>query len=185
MALHNYTQIMTYFLETSELGFRNWLPDDFSLAKQLWSNPEVTQTIFENGPLTDSEIRDKLNLEIFNVTKFGVQLWPFFRLSDGQFIGICGLSPYQLFEGIFELSIQVLPEFWHKGYGYNATNAMIDYTFNTLNIKSIFAGHHPQNTNSANLLKKLGFRFTHMEYYPPTGVNHHSYLLNADDLIEL
>ena len=96
---------MTYFLETSELGFRNWTTDDFALAKQLWSNPEVTQTIFENGPLTDSEIQDKLHIEISNVTKFGVQLWPFFRLSDGQFIGVCGLSPYQLFEGIFELSI--------------------------------------------------------------------------------
>lgn len=175
---------MTYFLETSELGFRNWLPDDFPLAKALWSEPQVTQTIFENGPLTDEEIKDKLILEMATVKKFGVQLWPFFRLEDGEFIGVCGLSPYLLFEGIFEMSVQIIPKYWNNGYGYKACNSMIEHTFNTLNIKSIFAGHHPNNLIAASLLKKLKFRFTHMEYYQPTGVNHNSYILNAEEFVE-
>lgn len=183
-ALHNYTYIMTYFLETNELGFRNWSDSDFQFAKQLWSNPDVTQTLFADGPLSDIEIRDLLNSEIATVKKFGVQYWPFFSLKNNEFIGVCGLRPYKLFEGIFELSIQILPEYWHKGYGYQASSAMIDYTINTLNIKSIFAVHHPQNIYSANLLKKLGFKFTHLEYFPSTDVNQPSYILNAEDLPE-
>lgn len=185
VVLHNYTYIMTYFLETSELGFRNWLESDFLLAKKLWSNPEVTHTLFEETQLSDSDIQNLLNAEMTTLKKFGVQYWPFFKIDNNEFIGICGLRPYKLFEGIFELSIQILPEHWHKGYGYKASEAIIEYTINTLNIKSIFAGHHPQNISSANLLKKLGFRFTHMEYYPPTGVNQHSYILNADERPEL
>ncbi len=180
VALHNYTYIMTYFLETSELGFRNWLESDIQYAKKLWSNPEVTQTLFANGPLSDNEITELLNSEIATVNKFGVQYWPFFSLENNEFIGVCGLHPYKLFEGIFELSIQILPEYWHKGFGYQATSAMIDYTINTLNIKSIFAGHHPQNTVSAILLKKLGFKYTHIEHSSETGVNQHSYILNAE-----
>jgi len=29
------------------------------------------------------------------------------------------------------------------------------------------AGHHPGNTTSKKLLEKLGFRYTHDEFYPP------------------
>jgi RimJ/RimL family protein N-acetyltransferase len=172
---------MTYFLETSELGFRNWSDSDFQFAHQLWSNPDVTQTLFADGPLTDIEIRELLKSEIANVKKFGVQYWPFFSLKNNEFIGVCGLRPYKLFEGIFQLSIQILPQYWHKGYGFQATSAMIEYTINTLNIKSIFAGHHPQNTNSATLLKKLGFKYTHLEFFSETGVNQASYILNAEE----
>lgn len=174
---------MTYFLETSRLGFRNWTENDFELAQKIWGNPEVTKLIQSNGPFSDTEIRERLITETSNLKKFGVQYWPFFSLEDGHFIGVCGLKPYKLFDGIFEMGIHTLPEYWHDGIGFEAASAMIEYTFNTLNIKSLFAGHNPQNHTSATLLKKLGFRFTHYEYYPPTGLNHPSYILNMEELV--
>ena len=62
----------------------------------------------------------------------------------------------------------------------------MDFAFkNTkLNVSALFAGHHPNNTSSAHLLKKLGFQFTHSEYYAPTGLYHASYLMNKDDYFE-
>jgi RimJ/RimL family protein N-acetyltransferase len=42
---------------------------------------------------------------------------------------------------------------------------------------ALFAGHHPANRSSRDLLLKLGFRYTHDEYYAPTGLQHPSYLL--------
>lgn len=170
---------MTYFLETSTLGFRNWLEEDFQLVKSLLSNPEVTQELYGSSLLSDQEVKVFLNTEMDNVKKFGVQIWPFFSLNDDQFIGVCGLRPYKLFDGIFELSIQVLPEYHNMGHGFQASSAMLEYTINTLNIKSLFAGHTPQNTIAAVLLKKLGFQFKHMEFHSPTGVNHLTYILNA------
>jgi len=41
----------------------------------------------------------------------------------------------------------------------------------------LFAGHHPENHASRRILSKLGFRLTHEEFYPPTGLLHPSYLL--------
>jgi hypothetical protein len=39
---------------------------------------------------------------------------------------------------------------------------------------------HPNETLRV-LLEKLGFRYTHDEYYPPTGLRHPSYLLKAEE----
>lgn len=176
---------MYYFLETSRIGYRPWTVDDFILAKRLWGNPQVTQHISSKNELSDEEILNKLNIEIENLKKFGVQYWPIYSKDDGEFLGVCGLRPYKLFDGVFEMGVHLLPEYWNNGIGYEASKAMISYTFNTLNISSIFAGHNPQNQVSAILLKKLGFRFTHYEFYPPTGLNHPSYIINKDDLLEL
>jgi hypothetical protein len=44
--------------------------------------------------------------------------------------------------------------------------------------------HPPHNTAAASLLKKMGFKFMHVEYHPATGINHNYYLLNANDIKE-
>lgn len=175
---------MSYFLETSRVGFRTWTESDLPLAIELWGNPEVIQLISSKKNLSSHEIKEKLEIEIHNLKKFGVQYWPFFSLIDNKFIGACGLKPYKLFDGIFELGIHILPDYWHNGLGYEAASAMIDHAFHTLNIRSLFAGHNPQNQASGTLLKKLGFRFTHFEYYPPTGQNHPSYILNMEEMAD-
>jgi hypothetical protein len=33
------------------------------------------------------------------------------------------------------------------------------------------------------VMNKLGFRYTHDEFYPPTGLNHPAYLLQADEFV--
>ena len=55
------------------------------------------------------------------------------------------------------------------------------YAFVTLKIKATFAGHNPANERSRRLLTKLGFTCTHDELYPPTGLNHPSYLVETAD----
>src|SRR5437763_1346679 len=54
-----------------------------------------------------------------------------------------------------------------------------DYFLKTarLGAEGLFAGHHPEHGASRAVLERLGFRFTHEEVYPPTGLRHPSYLL--------
>jgi ribosomal-protein-alanine N-acetyltransferase len=54
---------------------------------------------------------------------------------------------------------------------------VITYAFDTLGASALFAGHHPENAASRKVLAKLGFQFTHKQLYPPTGLEHDSYLL--------
>jgi RimJ/RimL family protein N-acetyltransferase len=57
----------------------------------------------------------------------------------------------------------------------------MEYAFRALGVKALFAGHNPGNTASRRVLEKLGFRYTHDAYYPPTGLNHPSYLLTPEE----
>ena len=70
---------------------------------------------------------------------------------------------------------------WRQGYAFEAARAVMRYAFDTIKVSGLFAGHNPKNDGSRYLLGKLGFRYTHDEFYEPTGLNHLSYMLTAND----
>ncbi len=170
---------MPYFLTTPRLGLRHWTEADFDLALGLWGDPEVTKLIDAHGQLSPEQVRERLNKELANGRDYNIQYWPIFLLENNEHIGCCGLRPYKLPEGIYEIGFHIRSQHWRQGYAYEAAQAVLHYAFDHLKAKALFAGHNPQNEASAQLLKKLGFRYTHDEFYPPTGLNHPSYLLTA------
>jgi RimJ/RimL family protein N-acetyltransferase len=145
----------------------------------LWGDPEVTK--FIGGPFSTEQVLDRLAREIATMQSLGIQYWPISLLATGEFVGCCGLRPYKSEEGICEIGIHLRRAFWGQGYAPEATRAVMEYAFNTLGAKALFAGHNPANKASRRLLKKLGFRYTHDEYYPPTGLNHPSHTLTAEE----
>jgi len=171
-----------YFIETERLGFSLWKITDIQQALSLWGDPAVTAFISSAG-MTREMIVHRFRYEISHYEEFNVQYWPVFLLGSGEFIGCCGLhafdkmNPGYLEEGIFELGFHLKKEYWGKGYAWEAANAVINYGFDILRLKAIFAGHHPDNKSSAKLLNKLKFQLTGEIYYPPTGLMHPSYLL--------
>ena len=172
-------QAIAYFLETERLGFRPWSHADIGLALSLWGDLEVTKLI--GGPFSGEQVQERLSREIATMQSHGIQYWPVFLLTTGEHVGCCGLRPYKSEEGICEIGIHLRRAFWGQGYAPEATQAVIRYAFNILGVKALFAGHNPTNEASRRLLEQLGFRYTHDEYYPPTGLNHPSYLLALEE----
>jgi RimJ/RimL family protein N-acetyltransferase len=170
-----------YFLTTERLGFRAWRSADMDLAMALWGDPEVTRLISANGHLTPAEVKARLERELSIQNEHGVQYWPMFILSDGALAGCCGLRPYRPEEGIYELGVHLRPLFWRQGLAMEAARGVIAYAFEQPGIRGLFAGHNPANEASRGLLLKLGFRYTHEEFYEPTGLHHPSYLLEKRD----
>lgn len=166
----------TYFLTSERVGFSTWSTADIDLANQLWGNPAVTKYISATGVFTKEEIEKRLALEISNQEHFKISYWPIFELKTQKFMGCCGLRPYNDEQGILEVGTHILPEFWGQGFATEAVKTIMDYAFHTLKAKNLFVGHNPKNTASKALIQKLGFRYTHDEFYPPTGLNHPSYL---------
>lgn len=72
-------------------------------------------------------------------------------------IGICGLVKRGWLDDI-DLGFALLSEYEGKGYAFEASKGMLEYSFNELNIKKIAAITVPDNTRSINLLKKLGMK---------------------------
>ena len=165
----------SYILNSPRLAFRTWTPEDIPLAVSLWGNPEVTQTI--GGPFSESQILERLAREIASQLAHKLQYWPVFLRGSGEFVGCCGLHPYNLEKQTFELGYHLCPEFWGKGFAMEAAQAAISYAFRTLGLSGIYAGHHPDNINSKRILENLGFHYIREELYPPTGLINPLYFL--------
>lgn len=167
-----------YFLTSERIGFRHWKPEDLPLATQLWGDIAVTRLI--GGPFTESQIRERLSKEMATQAEHGIQYWPIFDRTNGDNIGCCGLRPYSKRPNTIELGFHLRPAYWGKGFAKEAAKTTIQYAFEKLATGALFAGHNPKNEPSRHLLTRLGFEFTHEEFYPPTGLQHPSYLLTRE-----
>lgn len=172
-----------YILNTERLGFSLWGEEDIPDALELWGNPKVTKFIAPDGKMSKEQIEQRLKKEIKTYNSDNVQYWPVYSLETSQNIGCCGLRPYDLENNIFEMGVHLKEKYWGKGFAKEACSAVIEYAFKTLKVNAIFAGHNPRNIASAQLLKKLGFTYTHDEFYPPTGLQHPSYLMTSKNYI--
>jgi RimJ/RimL family protein N-acetyltransferase len=176
-----------FFLITQRLGFRRWSARDESLAIDLWCNPQVTALI--GGPWTREVALERLTREIEQQDRCGMQYWPVFLrtdgslLADGRHVGCAGLRPYEASQGIFEMGVHLLPDFWGQGIAREASAAIIPYAFGPLGAAAIFAGHHPQNAASGRLLMQLGFAYQGDKLYIPTGLMHPTYLLRREQAV--
>ena len=170
-----------YFLTSKRLGFRTWSNDDLDLAFGLWGDFEVTKLFDGRGPHSRDQVKHRLSQEITTQSKHGFQYWPVFLLESGDHLGCAGLRPYDASRNILEIGFHIRPNHWRKGYASEAAYAVMDYALVSLRVAGLFAGHNPNNVVSRNLLIKLGFNYTHDEFYKPTGLEHPSYLLKAEE----
>jgi RimJ/RimL family protein N-acetyltransferase len=170
-----------YFLKSKRIGFRPWKEEDIHLALGLWGDVRVTQLFDARGKLTSVQVNDKLLQEIATEKLQGIQYWPIFLLINDSHIGCCGLRPYDKSKNVVEIGFHICHRHWRQGYAFEAARAVMKYAFNTIKVAGLFAGHNPNNKSSRLLLAKLGFRYTHDEFYEPTGLNHPSYLITVDD----
>ncbi len=165
----------TYFMKSERLGFRCWSQDDLPLASELWGDIEVTRLF--GGPFCEEEISQRLEHEISWMDTYGFQYWPMYLLSDNEHVGCCGLRPYRAEEQIHELGFHLRPKYWGRGLAPEAARAVIDFAFETVGAKGLSAGHHPENGASKKVLEKLGFRYTHDEFFVTLGMDIPYYLL--------
>lgn len=170
-----------FFLKTERLGFSLWNEGDIADAMELWGNPNVTKFIVASGAMSKEQVLERLNKEIENYNNYKMQYWPIYLLESKKNIGCCGLRPYDIENNILEMGIHIKEQYWRRGFAVEGCSAVIDYAFNSLGAKGIFAGHNPKNTASAEMLKKLGFTYTHDEFYKPTGLNHPSYIMKKEE----
>jgi RimJ/RimL family protein N-acetyltransferase len=109
--------------------------------------------------------------------ELGIQYWPIFLLESDEHVGCCGLRPHDAANRVYELGVHICSNWWRQHLAEEAACAVIEYAFGTLRATAIFAGHNPNNKASQSLLLKVGFSYTHHEYYSATGLQHPSYVL--------
>lgn len=128
---------------------------DFELCLRWINDPEVNQYLLIHFPLTEKkeeEWFDKLANDP-NEVVLGIET------LDGKLIGTMGLHRINSKDRTAMTGALVgEKEYWGKGYGTDAKMTLLDYAFNTLNLRKINSSVYAFNKRSLKYNLKCGYK---------------------------
>lgn len=149
-------------IETNRLILRKLTLDDADFILDLLNQPSFIQFIGDRGVRTLDDARDYLSKRLIeSYNRFGFGLYLTLEKESNTPIGICGLVKRESLEDV-DIGFAFLPQFWLKGYAFEAASAVLRYAKNTLEIKRVVGIATPDNHGSIRVLEKLGLKFEKM-----------------------
>ncbi len=143
---------MSSRIRTSRCELRSVRPNDREDVVELYGDPAVRR--FLGGPVAAEQIRREFHNR---VAPGATRQWAIRCKQTQAFIGLVYLGPHH--DGCHqEISYQLLPAWWGKGYAREAVGAIIDYAFNELALPRIVAETQSANIASCRLLEELGMQ---------------------------
>ena len=82
------------------------------------------------------------------------------RRSDNRLIGNCGIRCNPDDHAEAELGYELNPDHWGHGFATEAAGAMVDFALRQLGLQQVTSCCIADNTASARVLERLGFRMT-------------------------
>jgi len=151
---------ISFRLETQRLVIRDFKKKDKESLHRISNDFRVCRGIRDHpGNFSLEDISEWIETSRLDCLKnprkrynLGIELKGFERL-----IGYLCLTDINLQDKKCLLGYFLDPEFWKRGYMYEATKGFIGYAFETLNLRRIGADVYSSNGNSEKLLTKLGF----------------------------
>src|SRR5262249_2301405 len=107
----------------------------------------------------------------------GIGFWRIESRADGTFYGLGALIRMPSGDDV-ELAYRLVRRIWGRGVATEASAALIDHAFNTLELPRLVAVTYPENRASQRVLDKLGF--TRREDVDYRGVRAAYYVLARD-----
>jgi len=150
---------MTNLFTSKRLQFRNWNEGDLEQFAAMNSNPEVMRYYTEPYALDRSKaLLDRLKQMYIDkkYTLFCVEL-----KDSNTFIGMIGImdATFQT-EPAIEIGWRLLPQYWNKGYATEGAKRSLQYGFNKMKIKDIYAVTSTVNKASERVMQKIGMTKT-------------------------
>jgi [ribosomal protein S5]-alanine N-acetyltransferase len=149
-------------LETERLIIRELNDGDAPFILQLLNEPSFIYYIGDKGVRTLEDARQYiLNGPVISYERngFGLYLVAFKETSTP--IGMCGLLKRDELPDP-DIGFAFLPEYWSKGFGFEAASAVLKYGFDVLQLQRILAITSPDNEGSGRLLTKIGLKYEQM-----------------------
>ena len=142
-------------LQTSRLSLTDLSIEHSEFVLELVNSPEWLKFIGERNVKNDDEAKAYIEKILANPN---VQYWVI-RLNDSNLAaGIITLIKRDYLEH-HDLGFALLPQFSKKGFAFEAADSVVELLkLNPIHQK-IVAVTIPDNTNSVQLLEKLGFQF--------------------------
>jgi RimJ/RimL family protein N-acetyltransferase len=146
-------------VETKRLMLREITVKDAEFVLRLVNEPSFVLNIGDKG-LKNLHDAQRFILEGYwtNQERSGYGMFLVELKGGGDPIGGCGLL-YRKVLDVTDIGFAFLPEYWNRGFAYEAAEAIIKYGHSTLGVKKIVGLTSQDNLSSINLLKKLGMKF--------------------------
>lgn len=153
-------------LTTERLAGRLARETDAALFARIWGDPQTAFWLTEDTrPKSDERIARDAACAAAHWTAHGFGFHMLFagetpsaRLTDGRFVGWCGLLLSVIDgEGMAEIGWAVTAEAQGRGYATEAATAVLDQA-RALGLGQIVAYTRPTNLASRRVMAKLGFR---------------------------
>lgn len=156
-------------LETERLLIRPFALEDVEAThREIYTGTEVW------GPKTRQQVSDGVTMALLMSQSHDDAPWAKRAVvlkAGGTFIGQVRLSPSHNYfyrweeepsprynELEVELAFAFGKRYWGQSYAYEASQAMIRYAFDELNLRRLVNGTGDENQRSINLHRRLGFR---------------------------
>lgn len=147
-------------LETKRLLLRHLELDDLDNLFALYSDPEMVRFI-PDAPTTLAQTREQL-LWFANghPERPELGLWATIYKESGQFIGRCGLLPWEI-DGRSEVEIAYLIDkaFWGQGLATEAAQAILAYARGKLGLTRLVCLIDHGHVASMRVAEKMGMAF--------------------------
>ena len=174
-------------LETERLILRKFDLADAERLQSLRSNPEVMRYMDTTSHASVEDSRAFISKNFVAMEEEKGLFWAMEEKASGLFIGDFSFWSIDHKNARAEIGYTLLPEAWGKGYMSEAMRALFHFGFNDLNLHSFEANINPQNDNSRQILKKLGFEkeayFRENYYYNGVFLDSEIYCLLKTDFI--
>jgi len=146
-------------LNTERLLVREFDTNDAEFILELLNQPSFIQFIGDKGVRSVDDARNYITtgpIESYQRHGFGLYL---VELKDRKVpIGMCGVLKRESLPDP-DLGFAFLPEYWGKGYAFEAASAALDQARDFFKLARILAITNPDNDASIKLLATLGFQF--------------------------
>jgi RimJ/RimL family protein N-acetyltransferase len=150
-------------LETERLILRHFNPDDARFILALLNEPSFLRYIGDKKVRTLEDARQYiLNGPVATYARHGFGLYQVELKDLHTPIGMCGLLKREELPRP-DIGFAFLPDFWNKGFAYEAATAVLTDARERLQLDGLVAIVNPDNEASIRLLEKLGFNFEQMK----------------------
>ena len=148
--------------ETPRLKIRKLSIHDAEFVLALTNEPSTIENIGDKGlrSVADAE-KFILDGPWIKHQKPGYGQFAIELKHSGDLIGVCGLLHRDKLN-LTDVGFALKPEYWRQGFGYEAAEAVMNYGYFELGLKTIAGLTSGTNIASINLLKKLGMSFQKM-----------------------
>jgi [ribosomal protein S5]-alanine N-acetyltransferase len=146
--------------ESSRLLFRRLLRTDYDDLYRLYSDPDIRR-YFPDGVRTAEETRGELEWFLGGHPRDPqLGLWATIEKSSGQFVGRCGLLPWEI-DGVAEIEIAYMIDKsrWREGFGSEAARGLVEYAFVELGLTKVIALIDPEHDASIRTAMSAGLAF--------------------------